>query len=138
MVKRIVFIFLVLSWTFAKAQSDSVAVIKIEKSKNLVQGQYDNVNQIIVALDKYGIPHTDVVKSFDLYYKVKRKTYHFQSFSNKLTPEMLEALSKLESAQKIFFTNITAEDKHNTLVKLPDVIDVHFPNCALQKNKKKR
>jgi hypothetical protein len=38
-------------------------------------------------------------------------------------------LGNLSEAKKIFFTNIIAEDEFGNLIKLPDVIEMHFPRC---------
>ncbi len=42
---------------------------------------------------------------------------------------MVNSLNKLKKIAKIFFTDIMFNDHNDYLLRLPDVIDVWFPNC---------
>ena len=48
---------------------------------------------------------------------------------------MTKELNKLKKAAKIFFTEIQVKDENDHLQKLPDVIDIWFPNCKNCDNK---
>lgn len=112
--------------------------ITIRKESNLSKASYDNVEYKLIAQDKYGNIVNHAVKSFELHYVEKKKKLKiFKSYSESLTPEMLEDFKKLKEAKKIFFTNIIAEDEFGTSVRLPDVIEVQFPDCKIKQELKK-
>lgn len=121
-------IFLLLFSSLLCAQ-ENVETIKVKKVQQLVKAEYDNTQYKLIALDRYGNPKEESVRSFELHYAIKNKLYRFSSYSNKLSPEMLGSLKELKKAQKIFFTKIKAEDDEGHVVELPDVIEVHFPEC---------
>ncbi|MFL5751850.1 MAG: hypothetical protein ACJ76F_00465 [Bacteroidia bacterium] len=121
-------IFFILSCLNMTAQED-VETIKVKKVQQLVKAEYDNTQFMLVAIDRFGNPKEKAVRSFELHYAIKKKLYRFISYDNKLSPEMLANLKELKKAQKIFFTKIKAEDDAGHLVELPDVIEVHFPDC---------
>jgi len=112
--------------------------ITIRKESNLAKASYDNVEFKLIAQDKYGNIVNHAIKSFELHYVEKKKKLKiFKSYSESLTPEMLEDFKKLKEAKKIFFTNIIAEDEFGTSVRLPDVIEVQFPDCKIKQELKK-
>lgn len=111
--------------------------ITIRKESNLAKAMYDNVDFKLIAEDKYGNVVNHSVKSFELHYVEKKKNLKvLKSYSEFLTPEMLEEFKKLKEAKKIFFTNIMAEDEYGNVVRLPDVIEVQFPNCKIKQELK--
>lgn len=112
--------------------------ITIRKESNLAKASYDNVEYKLIAQDKYGNIVNHAVKSFELHYvEKKNKLKVFKSNSESLTPEMLQEFKKLKEAKKIFFTKIIAEDEFGTSVRLPDVIEVQFPDCKIKQELKK-
>lgn len=121
------------SWSQEEPQK-----ITVRKESNLSKASYDNVEYKLIAQDKYGNIVNHAVKSFELHYVEKKKKLKiFKSYSESLTPEMLEDFKKLKEAKKIFFTNIIAEDEFGTSVRLPDVIEVQFPDCKIKQELKK-
>ena len=126
---RFTFTFIILLSFLRLGAQEPVGTIKVKKVQQLVKAEYDNTEYKIIALDRYGNPKTESVRSFELHYAIKKKLYRFVSYSNQLSPEMLGSLKELKKAQKIFFTKIKAEDDEGHMVELPDVIEVHFPDC---------
>jgi hypothetical protein len=52
---------------------------------------------------------------------------------------MINLLKKQKKATKIFFTEVTVEEDDGHLARLPDVIDVWFPDCTnCEKDKRRR
>jgi hypothetical protein len=120
--------------------SQEPQTIKIKKESNLSKAVLDNTESKLMAVDRFGNPRENKIVTYKLYVKGKRDTKEFQGYSNNLTPEMVTFLNKQSSAVKIFFTEISAEDDNGHLVKLPDVIEVWFPDCKNCEpgNKKRR
>ncbi len=121
----------------AYAQEQPAESIKVTKVEQLVKAEYDNTQYKLVGIDRFGNPKLSAVRSFELHYNLNGNLYKYVSYSSGLTPEMLESLKKLKIAQKIFFTKIKAEDDNGHLVELPDLIEMHFPDCPKNKKKKK-
>jgi len=136
--KKILFIFIgliIISPIFSQEEPQKIT---IRKESNLAKASYDNVEYKLIAQDKYGNIVNHAVKSFELHYVEKKKKLKiFKSYSELLTPEMLEEFKKLKEAKKIFFTKIMAEDEFGNVVRLPDVIEVQFPDCKIKQELKK-
>ena len=109
--------------------------IRVKKESNLSKVVFDNTDPRLFVVDRFGNPRDNKILSYKLYVKGKRETKEFKGYSNRLNQEMLTYLRKQTVATKIFFTEISAEDDDGHLVKLPDAIDVWFPDC---KNCEKR
>ncbi len=137
--KKILFIIIglfIMSPIFSQEEPQKIT---IRKESNLAKASYDNVDYKLIAQDKYGNIVNHVVKSFELHYRISNKKIKMMiSYSESLTPEMLEEFKKLKEAKKIFFTKIMAEDEFGNVVRLPDVIEVQFPDCKIKKDLKKQ
>jgi S-adenosylmethionine hydrolase len=137
--KKILFIIIglfILSPIFSQEEPQKIT---IRKESNLAKASYDNVDYKLIAQDKYGNIVNHAVKSFELHYRINNKKIKMMiSYSESLTPEMLEEFKKLKEAKKIFFTKIMAEDEFGNVVRLPDVIEVQFPDCKIKQNLKKQ
>ena len=113
-------------------------VITVKKQTNLSKAVYDNVEYKLMAVDRFGNIVDHAIKSFEIHYVEKKKKLKvMKSYSNALTPEMLEDFKKLKEAKKLFFTKIQAEDEYGNLVTLPDVIEMQFPTCKVKDDLKK-
>lgn len=131
------FIIIVLLFAFNAYSQEEPQKITIRKESNLAKASYDNVEFKLIAQDKYGNVVNHAVKSFELHYVEKKKKLKvFKSYSELLTPEMLDEFKKLKEAKKIFFTKIVAEDEFGNVVRLPDVIEVQFPDCKVKQELK--
>ncbi len=118
--------------------SQEPATITVKKQSDLAKATYDNVEYKLIAMDRFGNMVDHSIKSFELHYVEKKKKLRvFKSYSETLTPEMLSEFKKLKEAKKIFFTKIMAEDEFGNLVRLPDVIEMQFPECKMKQDLKK-
>jgi hypothetical protein len=104
--------------------------IRVKKESDLTKAVFDNTELKLIVVDRFGNPRENRIASYKLYVKGKHDTKEFSGYSNKLSPDMIAYLEKLSSASKIFFTEISAKDDEEHLVKLPDVIEVWFPDCV--------
>lgn len=133
------FILLLCTHQVLRAQQPT-NTIKVKKAEDLVKAEFDNVNLKLIAVDRFGNPRESAVLSYVLWIKTDPdKPYYSKNFA--ITPEMQQALNTCKSSTKIFFTNIVAQETDGHQVKLPDVIDVWFPdckNCTPKKIKKHR
>jgi len=114
--------------------------IKIKKESDLTKVVFDNTEDRLMVIDRFGNPRENKVLSYTLYVKNGKSTRDFQGYSNRLTPEMLNYLRSQNSAVKVFFTNIKVRDDHDGVQSLPDCIESWFPdcqNCAPSKKKKR-
>lgn len=114
--------------------------IKLKKESDLAKVVFDNTEDRLLVIDRFGNPRDNKVLSFTLYVKNGRSTRDFQGYNNTLTSEMLNYLRSQNSAVKIFITNIKVRDEHDLVVSLPDCIETWFPdcqNCAPVKMKKR-
>jgi hypothetical protein len=120
------------------AQDDEPKTIKIRKESNLAKAVFDNTIYKLTVMDRFGNPRDNKIMSYKLYVKSKSDTREFQGYSNSLTPEMVTYMNKQSHALKIFFTEIVAQDDNLHPVRLPDVIDVWFPDCKNCDRKKRK
>lgn len=136
MVKISIIFFFILVSTASFSQEP--ATITVKKQSDLAKATYDNVEFKLIAMDRFGNIVDHSIKSFELHYVEKKKKLKvFKSYNETLTPEMLLEFKKLKEAKKIFFTKIMAEDEFGNLVRLPDVIEMQFPECKMKQDLKK-
>lgn len=109
--------------------------IKVRRESNLAKAFFDVTEFKLTPIDRFGNPQENRIMGFKLFVKTKRDTKQFNSTSGNLTSEMIQFLNSLNTACKIFFTEIMVEEDEQRLIKLPDVIDVWFPN-PYKKSKK--
>ena len=129
--------FVVLSFILCleNAIAQEPKVIKIKKESDLVKVVFDNVDLRLMAIDRFGNPRDNKIVSYKLFIKSAKETKEFTGFNNSLSGEMVNTLNSFKKAVKIFFTDIMVNDDNDHLLKLPDVIDVWFPNCKNCSNK---
>lgn len=120
------------------AQDEEPKVIRVKKESTLAKVVLDNTEGKLVVVDRYGNPRENRVLSYKLYVKGKRSTEQFQGYSNRLDPELIAHLNKQGQASKLFFTEISVEDENGHLIKLPDMIEVWFPDCRNCEKKRGR
>lgn len=113
----------------AIGQEDEPQVIRVKKESNLAKVVLDNTEGKLVVVDRFGNPKENRILSYKLFVKGKRSTEEFEGHNNRLTPEVISHLNKQGQASKLFFTEIAVEDDNGHLVKLPDMIEVWFPDC---------
>jgi hypothetical protein len=112
--------------------------IKVRKSSNLAKVVLDNTSYKLVVMDRFGNPTEARILNYRLHIKLKRETKVFEGNSNFLTREMVNFLNGLNSATKIFITDLKAEEQEGHLTELPDLIDTWFPDCSNCDKKRNR
>jgi hypothetical protein len=129
MKKYLCFVVLSFFLCLEKVIAQEPKVIKIKKESDLVKAVFDNVDLRLMAIDRFGNPRDNKIVSYKLFIKSAKETKEFSGFNNSLTGEMVNTLNKLKKTAKLFFTDIIVNEDNDHLLKLPDVIDVWFPNC---------
>jgi len=124
----ILFLLCVCSLRIASAQEPQT--IHVKKESDLSKVVFDNTELKLMVVDRFGNPRENKIASYKLFVKGRRETREFAGYGNRLSHDMVDCLNKLSSATKIFFTEISVRDDDDHLVKLPDVIDVWFPDCV--------
>lgn len=115
-------------------------VIRVKKESTLAKLVFDNTQNKLVIIDRYGNPRENKVLSYRLFIKNGRTTREFVGYGNKLNDEISSYLSEQKSAVKLFFTEIKVYDDNEHIQSLPDCIEVWFPecvNCSPKKMKKR-
>lgn len=125
-------IFILLSIVFLGTElfSQEPKTIKVRKESNLAKAVLDNTELTLLVIDRFGNPKDNKIISYKLYVKTKKETKEFSGFNNRLNPDMISYLNKLKQSAKLFFTDISVKDDDEHLLKLPDIIEQWFPNCA--------
>ncbi len=133
------FILFCFSFQFYSAQEGEPETITVRRESNLVKAVFDNTEYQLMAIDRFGNPRENKIVSYKLWIKGKSNVRALEGYSNRLTPDMVNALKKQTKAVKIFFTDISVREDDGHYTKLPDVIDTWFPDCEnCEKGKTKK
>jgi hypothetical protein len=136
----LLFAFLLLpSWLLSQEEPEK---IKIEKEETFLKADFDDVNYKVIALDKYGNPYEDVVKSFVITFQDSKGHFRSEVIGNTFPKKTINYLTKgRDKATNICLRDIVAEDKEGHTQKLPDhcgvLIYPDCKNCDTNKKKKK-
>jgi len=115
--------------------------IKIEREETFLKAEFDDVNYKVIALDKYGNPYEEAVKSFVITFQDSKGHFKSAVVGNTFPKKTIDYLTKgRATATSICLREIVAEDKEGHVQKLPDHCGVLiYPNCKnCDPNKKKR
>jgi hypothetical protein len=111
---------------FVKAQ-EPVQTIKVKREQNLAKVIFDNTENRLFVIDRFGNPRSNEIVSYSLW--INGKGSELKGYSNALSPEMIKELRKQKKAVKLFFTKIKVKSDDDHVIDLPDVIEVWFPDC---------
>ncbi len=116
--KFIAFSFLLLpSFLF----SQEIEKIKIAKEDPFFKADFDETEYKVFALDKYGNPYMDVVKSFKITFQDSKGHFESAVVGNTFPKKTINYLTKgRDRATNICLKDIVAEDKEGHIQKLPD------------------
>jgi hypothetical protein len=111
--------------------SQEVQKIKIKKENAFLKAEFDETQYKVVALDKYGNPHEEVIKSFVVSYSEAGNLYEAPVMGNTFPDKTVNFLTKKKkTATKICLRKIKAENSEGHLEDLPDLCDIIiFPDC---------
>ena len=112
-------------------ESEGVKNIKVKKETLFVKATFDDTEFKVIALDRYGNPHEQAIKSFSIFYKDGKTAYEAPVVGNTFPQKTITFLTKKKpTATKICLTKLKAEDKDGHIEDLPDLCDiVIFPDC---------
>lgn len=133
----IVFVLLMISSSAAVAQ-DEPQTIRVKKQSDLAKVVFDNTQNKLMVVDRFGNVRENKVLSYKLYIKNGRSTQEFTGYGNNLSAEMLNYLRNQRAAVKLFFTEVKVYDDAEHVLGLPDCIEVWFPDCVNCKPNKSR
>lgn len=116
--------------------------IRIEKEETFLKAEFDDVNYKVIALDKYGNPYEDAVKSFVITFQDSKGHFRSEVTGNTFPKKTINYLTKgRDKATNVCLREIVAEDKEGHIQKLPDhcgvLIYPDCKNCDTNKKKKK-
>src|SRR6266480_3400971 len=122
------FILVFLSFT---SRSQEVETIKIQKEETFIKADFDETNYQVFAVDKYGNPYMDAVKSFKITFQDSKGHFEAAIVGNTFPKKTINYLTKGRTkATNVCFKEIVAEDKEGHVQKLPDKCGVLiFPDC---------
>lgn len=121
-------IFILLSF-ISKAQE--IETIKIKKEDPFYKADFDDTNYKVFAVDKYGNPYMDAVKSFVITFQDSKGHFKSEVVGNTFPKKTINYLTKGRSkATNVCLREIIAEDKEGHVQKLPDHCGVLiYPDC---------
>jgi hypothetical protein len=124
------------------SQETQTEKIKIVKEETFLKAEFDDVNYKVIALDKYGNPYEDAVKSFVITFQDSKGHFKSEVIGNTFPKKTITYLTKgRDRATNICLKEIVAEDKEGHIQKLPDhcgvLIYPDCKNCDTNKKKKK-
>jgi hypothetical protein len=127
-----------LSSTNGIGQED-VEKIKVKKENPFVRAEFDETNYKVIALDKYGNPHENVVKSFVVTFQDTKGHYKTAIVGNTFPDKTIKYLKKREKVTNLCLREIVAEDSEGHIQNVPDKCGVLiYPDCKnCDPNKKK-
>ena len=130
------FILLFVINTSVAQNNTDVKTIKVKKELEFVKAAFDDTEYKVIAFDKYGNPHQNVIKSFTIFYKENNTAYENNMMGNVFTETVIKFFTKKrKTATKICLTKILAENSEGHLEELPDLCDiVIFPDCKKVKH----
>jgi hypothetical protein len=122
--------FILLLYTFS-SYSQEIEKIKVKKEDPFLKAEFDNTNYKVIALDKYGNPYEDVVKSFAITFQDTDGKFRSAVMGNTFPKKTIDYLTKKrKKATTICLTEIVAQDNEGHIQNLPDKCNVIiFPDC---------
>lgn len=130
--------FFLLPETSISQEIEEVKSIKIKKEDLFTKAAFSEADYKVIALDRYGNPHENAIKSFTILYKEGKNTYEAPVSGNTFPVNTINFLTKKkDTATKICLTKLKAENMDGHIEDLPDLCDiVIFPDCKkTQKHK---
>ncbi len=110
--------------------SQEVEKIKIKKEDTYFKAEFDETNYKVIALDKYGNPYQEVVKSFDITFQDTEGHFETSIVGNVIPEKTVKYLKNRKRATSLCFKKIVAQDEEGHIQSLPDKCGVLiYPDC---------
>ncbi len=131
----LLFTFLSLTSIIYSQETEGVQTIKVKKEKLFVKAAFDDTEYKAIAIDRYGNPHEQAIKSYIISYTEDKVVRQAHVEGNTFPKKTIDFLTKKKKfATKICLIHIKAEDKDGHIEDLPDLCDiVIFPDCKKAK-----
>ena len=132
---------LIFTFSFLISTSQEIEKIKIAKEETFIKADFDETNYKVFAVDKYGNPYEDAVKSFKITFQDSKGHFEAAVVGNTFPKKTINYLTKGRTkATNVCFKEIVAEDKEGHVQKLPDKCGVLiYPDCKnCDTNKRKK
>ena len=119
---------------------EEIEKIKIKKENPFVMADFDETKYKVIALDKYGNPHEEVVKSFAVTFQDSKGHFKLAVVGNTFPEKTIKYLKKRERVTNLCLKEIVAEDSEGHTQTVPDkcgiLIYPDCKNCDPNKSKK--
>lgn len=126
----LIFLFFVFYLLPFSVLSQEVEKIKIKKEDPFLKAEYDETNYRVIALDKYGNPYENVVKSFVITFQDLTGQYKTEVTGNTIPEKTIKYLKSRKKATNLCLKQIVAQDEDGHIQSLPDRCGVLFyPDC---------
>lgn len=137
--KNLVIGLLVIFFTLP-AMSQEIEKIKIKKEDPFFKAEFDYTNHKVIAVDKYGNPYENAIKSFVITFQDTEGHFQSKVVGNEFPDKTVKYLKKRTKATNICLKEIVAEDADGHQQKLPDACGILiYPDCKnCDPNKKKK
>lgn len=121
-------IFILLSFI---SNAQEIETIKIKKEDPFYKADFDDTNYKVFAVDKYGNPYMDAIKSFVITFQDSKGHFKSEVVGNTFPKKTINYLTKgRQRATNVCLREIVAEDKEGHVQKLPDKCGVLiYPDC---------
>ncbi len=122
------------------AYSQDVEKIKIKKEDPFLKAEFDESNYKVIALDKYGNPYENVVKSFVITFQDTEGHFKSKVEGNTFPEKTIKYLKKRTRATNLCLREVVAVDEEGHKQVLPDKCGILiYPDCKnCDPNKKKK
>lgn len=137
--KNLLVIFILLNLFTASVYSQEVEKIKIKKEDPFFKAEFDYTNYKVIALDKYGNPHENAIKSFVITFQDTQGHFQSKVEGNGFPDKTVKYLKKRTKATNLCLKEIIAVDEEGHEQKLPDACGILiYPDCKNCDPNKKR
>lgn len=131
---RINYSFLIVLFFLLQAfalHSQEVEKIKVKKEDPFLKAEFDDTNFKVIAMDKYGNPYEEAVKSFAITFQDTDGKFRAPVMGNTFPKKTVDYLTKKrKKATTVCLTEIVAQDSEGHVQNLPDKCGVIiFPDC---------
>jgi len=113
------------------AQTPPPDKIKIQKEDPFYLAEFDETNYKVIALDKYGNPHENVVKSFVITFQDTKGHFKSAVVGNTFPKNTIKYLTKeRKTVTNLCLREIVAQDEEGHIQTLPDKCGILiYPKC---------
>ena len=126
--------------TYTLFSQEEIEKIKVKKENPFVMADFDETKYKVIALDKYGNPHEDVVQSFVVSFQDSKGHFKLAVVGNTFPEKTIKYLKKRERATNLCIKEIQAIDSEGHPQIVPDkcgiLIYPDCKNCDPNKSKK--